>query len=208
MCGIWEGIGAWARAAKLTGILVDAYTDLDPQGYHNFSVVEEPLTSLPGSLDDQTPTMEPIERVPIEEGVYLPLYRLTTGSLHDVTRLVVRRHGKRCLGLQILHSNEMDDILGSWDPLDTSSMTTLYESRQGPLATLKFHLTDGEYEPYVNNITTCIKARDLPMGDTKDCDANEAPRQLSPPRDPTTTIKFSCGDTGKVGYPGPKNISW
>lgn len=136
ICCVCERIGAWARAAKLTGILVDAYTDLDLQGYHNFGIVEEPLVSLPGSLDNQAPTMEPIERIPIEERMLIHVYRLTTGSLHNVTRLVVRRHGKRCLGLRIFHSNEMDDFLGSWDPLDTSSMTTLYESHEGRLATL------------------------------------------------------------------------
>lgn len=198
ICCVCERIGAWARAAKLTGILVDAYTDLDLQGYHNFGIVEEPLVSLPGSLDNQAPTMEPIERIPIEERMLIHVYRLTTGSLHNVTRLVVRRHGKRCLGLRIFHSNEMDDFLGSWDPLDTSSMTTLYESHEGRLATLKFHLTDGEYDRYVSNITTCIKARELPLSATTECDLNETPRQLSPPLQPTTIFEFSCGDPGKV----------
>lgn len=125
---------------------MDVYADLDPQGYHNFGVVEEALVILPDPLDNQAPTMEPTERVLVEEDLYLPLYRLITGSLHAVTGLELRRRGKRCIGLRILHSNGLDDYLGSWNPLHASSISTLYDLFEGPQTTLQFHLTDGEYE--------------------------------------------------------------
>lgn len=195
----WEPIRAWSCVTKLTGILVDAYYDLDRYGYHNFGVVEEPLHLPLEAGEPQAPTLEPIERIPDDdELIDFPLHRLTTGSLHNVGRLEVRRCGNRSLGLRIFHSDERDDYLGSWDPQDTSSVSTLYESQQGPLTALRFHLADGEHGPYVRDITTCIEPGDQRQGASGGGLEEEHLRHTpAPPGQPSNTLQFNAGD-GKV----------
>ena len=201
MPGGWEPVRAWSCVTKLTGILVDAYYDLGRYGYHNFGVVEEPLHFSPGSCGPQAPTLEPIERVPDDDTCKynFPLHRLTTGSLYNVARLEIRRCGNRSLGLRILHLDERDDCLGSWDPLDTPSVSTLYNSQHGTLVALRFHLANGEDGPYVSDITTCVKAADL-RNEASEGGSGEEPQRQSPapPGQPGNVLQFNCGEPGKV----------
>lgn len=194
----WEGIGSWNCDAKVTGILVDPFQHLDKWGYHNFGVVEEPLRQVADASEARVPTLEPIERVPIYDRSYT-LHRLTTGSLHDVTGLEVRRLGDRCLGLRILHANGSEDCLGSWDPLDAPSITTLYSSRQGPLTALLFHLANGERGPYVMEILPCVATEDTQQETSEEgLGPQQGPRLASPARQPSDTVRVGCGEPGKV----------
>ena len=183
----WEGIGAWECGAKITGILVDADYHLDDHGYNNFGVIEEPLPHLPDAADARVPTRELIDRIPIYDDRYFQ--RLTTGSLYDVVGLEVRRRGDRCLGLRILHANERDDYLGSWDPLDTSSIFPLYDTRQGPLRALQVRSVEGGNGLLVYDMTAVLY--------------EEAPRcreedHSIPTKATIIHDTFSCGEPGKV----------
>lgn len=194
----WETIGAWNLGVKITGILVDPYGHLNMHGYHNFGIVDEPVHHLLRTAEERVPTRAPTEKLPKDENRHFPLYRLTTGSLHDVTGMEVRRHGNRCLGLRILHPNGQDDCLGSWDPLDTSSITTIYESHQGPLTALRFHMAEGECH-FVSGITPCVKIADrgqrIPASSLEEEDPHES---LTPPAEPSDFKQYKCGQPGKV----------
>lgn len=195
----WESIGAWDCGAKITGILVGAFQHLDEHGYHNFGVAEEPLRHVPDASEERVPTLEPVEMTPMSNGLYYPLHRLTIGSLCNVTGLEVRRHGNRCLGLRILHANEREDCLGSWDPLDTHSMTTLYSSHQGPLTAVLFHLTDGQCGPCVSDILPCLATGSLQQETSEDSRGpQQRQRSASPARQSSNSIQFNCGESGKV----------
>lgn len=128
---MWERISAWDGAAKITGILVNDYRDSD--GYYNFGVADEPL---PESTAAAVPTVELIERAgayeaPGDNDRPKAYFHLTTGSLHDVASIQIRRESARgrCLGMRIVHSSGPDDVLGSWDPQDTLSISTLYDAQ-------------------------------------------------------------------------------
>lgn len=195
----WESIGAWDCGAKITGILVGAFQHLDEHGYHNFGVAEEPLRHVPDASEARVPTLEPIERIPMNGGSYYPLHRLTIGSLSNITSLEVRRHGSRCLGLRIQHANEREDCLGSWDLLDTHSIATLYGSHQGPLTALLFRLTDGERGPWVSDILPCLATGGLQQ---EVSEGSLGPQQRQPSassaRQSSNSLQFNCGEVGKV----------
>lgn len=212
LCCDWENVGAWLCDAKITGILVDAYSHLDQAGYHNFGVVEEPLQTQLGN--DDIPTLEPIETLTMHNEARFPVQRLTTGSLHDVTGLQVRRRKGRCLGLRIMHGNQLDDYLGYWDPLDTRSIDTIYGLDQGSLKALRFHVVvDRKHGPYVSDISTCLEAANQRQGASEYGLAEDSKCQKAPGDDLTeegrresssaaklsnNPLQFNCGEIGKV----------
>lgn len=122
----------------MTQLFVDAHIRPDQEGYYNFGVVEEPLRHPEDRTLAPVPIMEPIERAPLGDGARYPLFRLTTGSLHDVAGLQIQMDSDRCRGLRIIHSNGLDDCPGAWDPQDTSSTSTIYSSEEGLLMALRF----------------------------------------------------------------------
>jgi len=149
----WERVGFWNGPTKITGILVDAYNELAAEGYYNLGLVEEPVKFSNDPAMLPRPTLEVFER---EDYKRSSLRRLTTGSTYDVVSLRLRRVGRRCLGLRIVHSSGLDDFLGSWDPHDTTSVSTLYDSTEGPLIALIFQMAKGQNgRHYVSDIIAC-----------------------------------------------------
>lgn len=90
-------------------------------------------------------------------------YCLSTASLNDIATLHVRKKMIwmytgigwvcGCTGLRIVHLDSSIEILGRWDPRDKHSISRLYDSSQGALMTVTFHMAYGERSRYVENIT-------------------------------------------------------
>lgn len=169
---MWERISAWNGAANITGILFKDYPESG--GYYNFGVADEPLQE---TTTVAVPTLETIERPdayedPDDEDWPKPPSNLTTGSIYDVTAIHIRREkaGGRCLGMRIIHSNGPDDLLGSWDPQDTSSTSILHDTRpasDGPVyagqahRALVFIMVKVSRWIYVAGIQICDKTHGL-----------------------------------------------
>ena len=62
----------------------------------------------------------------------------SVASLKDARNLCVCRVGDRCTGLRIIHENSKIEILGQWYPKNVSSTSRIYDSTDGPLATVIF----------------------------------------------------------------------
>lgn len=185
----WEKIGNWVSPVKITAILVDACSDTNLEGYHNFGVVK----ALESSLDkpkEPVPTIEPLEREPLREDPCYPLFHLTTGSLHNVVGLQLRKNQHRFLGLRICHSSGLDDYLGSWDPQDTAHTMTLFDHTEGQLARVQFDLAEGKYGLYVSGISASV--------DPPSAADREWQLSLSPVL-PKVTLLFHCDVPNKVG---------
>lgn len=88
-------------------------------------------------------------------------YGLSTASLNNITTLHMRMRTIRtptawvcgCAGLRIVHLDSSVEILGRWDPRDKQSISKLYDSSEGMLKTVTFHLARIERETHVENIT-------------------------------------------------------
>lgn len=91
-------------------------------------------------------------------------YGLSTASLNNITALHVRKKMvetptgwvRGCVGLQIVHLDSGIEILGRWDPRDKHSISKLYDSSEGILKTVTFHMVKIEREMHVENITVVV----------------------------------------------------
>lgn len=113
----------------------------------------------------------------------------------------------RYVGLQIIHSNSDVEILGQWDPRDKKSISKLYDSGEGVLKTLAFHLANNQSDTYVEGITAGIT--DNPW-DHKPLDSSLVV-PMDPPSHswdskhvreyPTMTRIFDCSQDNQVRKP-------
>jgi hypothetical protein len=67
---------------------------------------------------------------------------ISVASLNNIAKIHVRRRGDRCMGLWIEHSDGMVEILGQWDPSESSQISEIYRKSQGPLQRLSFHFEE------------------------------------------------------------------
>ncbi|KAG6364114.1 hypothetical protein INS49_005712 [Diaporthe citri] len=91
-------------------------------------------------------------------------YGLSTASLNNIKTLHVRKKMIQtptglvcgCVGLRVLHLDSSIEILGRWDPRDKHSISKLYDSSEGILKTLTFHMAKIEREMHVENVTVGV----------------------------------------------------
>lgn len=91
-------------------------------------------------------------------------YGLSTASLNNIATLYVRKKiietltGRvcGCAGLWIVHVDSSIEILGRWDPRDKHSISKLYDSSDGVLKTVTFHMAKAEMATHVQNITVGV----------------------------------------------------
>lgn len=155
----WEAISSWTGPTKITGLLVEALGEWHDGGHRSFGVVQERLESSndewwltrPSVLGINVESPDPGEHFDYQE-----TFR-STGSLNDVKCIQIRRKADRCVGMRIVHDTGLDDFLGSWDPADVSSISTIYDSAQEmTLTTLLFHVRfkEEDIKPIIFDVTT------------------------------------------------------
>jgi len=230
---ISEGVknSAWVRLsmgrpAKIHGLAFDVprYTH-SMKTIYGFGVCQD-ASFLPDSDEADKPPPLPIHA----RGPTLPSpnftnylrwdktrYCLSTASLDSIAALYVRKkmieapagwvHG--CAGLQIIHFDSSVEILGRWDPRDTQSISKLYNSSEGILRTLAFHMANIERETHVESISIGVtdspwdyEPLDLslvvpmdPPNHPWDCNVREYPTVM------TNTRIFDCSQENQVCQP-------
>lgn len=224
----WWGDSAWVnlsmgRPAKIHGLAFDVPRySCNWKTIYGFGVCQD-ASFLPASNEADKPPPLPIHA----KGPTLPSqnftnylrrnktrYGLSTASLNDVSAIYVRKKmikfptGRVCryVGLQIIHFDSGVEILGQWDPRDKKSISTLYDSREGVLKTLAFHLADIQSDTYVESIIAGVT--DSPW-DHKPLDSSLVV-PMDPPshswdskvhEDPTMTRIFDCSQENQVRKP-------
>lgn len=177
---ISEGVedSAWVRLsierpAKIHGLAFDVprYTR-SIKSIYGFGVCQD-ASFLPDSDEADKPPPLPIHAT----GPTLPTsnftdylrwnktrYGLSTASLNDIAAIYVRKKmiefptGWICryVGLQIIHFDLGVEILGQWDPRDKTPISKLYDSSEGILKTLTFHLANYQSDTYVESIAAGV----------------------------------------------------
>lgn len=116
-------------------------------------------------------------------------FGLSTASLNNIKTLHVRKKMVEtptglvcgCVGLRVVHLDSSIETLGRWDPRDKHSMSKLYDSSEGILKTVTFHLAKIEREMHVENIT--VGVTDNPW-DYQPLDSSTVVPPLDPPDHP------------------------
>lgn len=154
-----EAVRSWAGPTKITGLFVEELGEWGYRSHSRFGVVQEPLGDSDDELALATPTVLDIAFGYPDPSVSL-LHKDTfrsTGSLCDVAAIQVRRKLNQCVGMRTILGVGLGDFLGSWDPEDPSSISTIFDSsREAPLTTLLFHgrLKDKQSNPVIVDMAT------------------------------------------------------
>lgn len=148
------------RPSKITGIFVDALTYELQQQIFDLGVTEE---YEPGNGESfEAPCLTNVRHsfpvIDILKSAPRSAIMQSTASLDNISNLQVRRVGPRCMGLRILHGDGNIEILGQWDPADVTSISSIYDISEGPLAGLSFQATPiDKYDSYISNITPTVQ---------------------------------------------------
>lgn len=180
----WTQVSS-GRPSKITGIIVDALTYNIQQDVFDMGVTEEYEPDHGELLEAPSPTAVrhgfpdiPIVRIELRSTVMQ-----STATLDDISNLQVRKVGLRCMGLRILHGDGTIEILGQWDPADPTSISTLYDVSEGPLAGLTFQTTPvDKLDSYMSDITPILQ------------NSRVAPQTTASP----FTQDFACKRDGQV----------
>ncbi|KAI7778154.1 hypothetical protein LA080_002580 [Diaporthe eres] len=161
------------RSAKIHGLAFDVpkYT-CEMKTVYGFGVSQDATLQL-GSDEADKPPLLPIHA----RGPTLPTpeftnylrrektgFGLSTASLNNIKTLHVRKKMVEtptglvcgCVGLRIVHLDSSIETLGRWDPRDKHSISRLYDSSEGILKTVTFHMADVERATHVENITVGV----------------------------------------------------
>lgn len=211
------------RSAKIHGLVMDVRHCIRA-GYINsmLGVSQDALLSQ-GLDEEMQPPLLPVHA----RGPTLPSpafthylqkrkkrYGFSTASLDSIAALYVRKKTVLsrtqsvdwCVGLRVVHHDSSVEILGRWDPRDKSSISKLYDTSEGFLTRLSFHLTTFTKATIVEHITVEVKdtlwecqsldpSLLVPMDPPDyrwDCDPAQYPSSL------TNTRTFDCTRDSQV----------
>jgi hypothetical protein len=138
-CSHWTPISK-DLTTPIIGIFHDPLTVSDIGDIMTLGLTKENIDSEPAALQALC-----LPRIP-RAGQEVPLSILhadeacfvSMASFKDVIKVDVLKRNERCLGLRILHNDEMVEILGQWDPSDNSQISEMYSSSQGLLQSVYF----------------------------------------------------------------------
>lgn len=214
------------RAAKVHGLTIEV-----PEYARSWRVIHRFGVSQDGSLppDDQEAVMPPPlpihKRGPrmLSPAFYSHLvkertgYGLSTASLDSIATLHVRKkiltiHNTRvsgCVGLRVAHHDSTVEILGRWDPCDRRSISRIYNSSEGFLTRISFHLTTIGKAAHLENITLGVSDNPLHVQPLNSLSAVPAEPERRPwdsntdrhSGSRTTTRTFDCSQVGQVSLP-------
>lgn len=221
----WVRLSA-GRSAKVHGLAIEVPKGMGSSKLINGFGVSQNASPPPGGYEAINPPPFPIHAM----GPTLPSlefidhlqtqalsYGLSTASLNNVSTLHVRRNvfnadeERKCgfAGLRVAHHDATVEILGRWDPRDKDSISKIYDSSEGILTRVSFHLANIGTSVHVENIT--VGVTDNPL-DVRPLDESvvvpsDPPnyRWNSTPADHptalTNTRTFDCSQINQVSMP-------
>ena len=139
-------------SGAVEGLFVDVLARRDLQ-FQNIGASTRLVKASEPSSQEKPPSMlVPRVVTPFSRHFGMRTFFSST-MLSDVRRLDIWRNDSRCPGLRIIHLDGSEDILGQWDPSKDSSISTIYDTRDGPLLRLSFWFTKSEeWTPRVADI--------------------------------------------------------
>ncbi|KAG8156322.1 hypothetical protein KVR01_013774 [Diaporthe batatas] len=144
-------------------------------------------------------------------------YGFSTASLNNIATIHVRKRNVSfdsrrvswCVGLRIVHHDSTIDILGRWDPRQKMSISKLYDSDEGFLTRISFHLTEFTTRTIVEHITvgvadTLWDCQPLDPSSLVPMDPPDHSWRCNPAQYPTFPLKtrtFDCTE-------GSQRVAW
>ncbi|RFU29934.1 hypothetical protein B7463_g6401, partial [Scytalidium lignicola] len=98
------------------------------------------------------PRIPVLEQVPPIHGTIITSGYLSIGNLGQVERLMVRKVGPRFTGMSVHHEDGRIAVFGQWDCSQISSISEIYNRRNGVLTSIAFSFFGDVNASYVDNV--------------------------------------------------------